>query len=375
MKQVIHTEIKDWVIFASCVAASTTIWLPFKEKAFLLLLGVISLFIAHKQWSLRRELKLIIVGFILYLVIFTIISEDAHRSIKGLYDITRGLLLLPIGILIGRLWSESTFNHYTILVIPTIVLMGNFFYPVHLGGSFFYFGYEDKPNSAGEVYLGLFMFFFMALGATKERPALLGVIALLFMTDLLGMILTNSRGVWLALFSSLLTFLIINTSITLKQKLTILLSSSIIFAYALLVLNHKGLGLALRDNIWANVFTSVTEHSPFLGFGINFSDFPEIGLEYNHAHNMLLELYASSGIVGLCILFSLLYLLVRHLIQLQFDRNMIFYGGVMGFVAFIIIGSLNVRFSSFSLIGSLSLFFGLFYSQSKEPAPEDRITI
>lgn len=355
------------IAFLFCILAMVTIWLPFREKAIFLLLGILMAILYRHKWRLGSEVKLFLVLFIIYLMVFTALSEDIKRSIKGAYDILRGLLLLPVGMTFGALWLQQKYNAIFLMVPIAIVLLGNYFYPVTLGYQLHFFGYNDKPNDISELFLGALLLSLIALSNFKWKSIMFVFWSLIFIAGTLLMVLASSRGVFLSFFISISVFIILNNQF--PPYLRKIISGSIVLMLmpAVTLLSQKGINLeslSIRKDFWENIYTSVTEHSPLLGLGINYPSIPEIGLLYNYAHNIPLEIYASSGILGIVFLSYILYQLIYELLKNTYNRTTLYFTGIAGLCAFIILGMLNLRFSSFSFIASMSLFFGVFYSQA-----------
>lgn len=366
---------RDWARvseLAVVVIMMTTVlalYMPGHLRTVPLIPALIYILLNRKEVEVDVSIKTWAILFISYVAIFTLLAENPTTAWKGVYDIIRGCLYFFTGYFFGiKLQSEK---HYPwLLLIVAVVLAGNFL-DYHeasvsdiLHGGFY--GYHPNPNSSAFVVVVLLAFVLPALFLSK-KPAtslLTGMVGIG-----MGLILlyyANSRSAWVAVFIGLTALGIT----TLRNKRTLLLALGfaevILLAVVLLYFNQKGFSIPVRLDTWIRLIEITANEHIWLGYGINNTKevLANAGMTVLLAHNLLVDIFTSTGIIGTLIFIALCIRLVLILARINNTVSIAFQVGLSGLTMFFFISMFDLKFASLTLIGTFAFFSGVIYSQS-----------
>lgn len=244
------------------------------------------------------------------------------------------------------------------------MLAGNFAFP-HDQFVFPFYGYFENPNNSA---VAIIIFTILSVPLFSKYPGykmywFIGGAGFLLGVYLL--VLTNSRGAWLGLFGSLVALIYLLPYIKRHHRVGISITLILALIGIVFLANSKGLSLSLRDKIWLGLLTDAWENRPWFGYGLNLIKdvLPVLGLPFQTAHNLFLEMFVASGMVGLAYMVILMVSLFRYLVSFSYPDNTILYIGVMGLAAYLVMAQFDLKMSSYTFMASISLFIGLIYSQ------------
>lgn len=356
----------DWGSFCLLVAAVFAVYTPWSIRTPLV---VLALLVAWKERSLLTvdpEFKRVMAILAAFIIVFTVVSSDSARSVKGAYDMFRGMLMFFIAYLLA-IRIEDPRKHAVLTILASMAILGTFAFPRNHGD---YYGFHINPNNSAVTTTVLVLLAIPLLNDHKERLVswLVAAAGLLGAAGLL--VLANSRGTWLGLLGAggiMLVFMASGTGRVAKLVALLLFSA---VAALLFHANTKGLSLNYRDQIWGGLLEITLRDAPLLGFGLNVTKdvMAANGLPELTAHNIFLEVLVSSGFLGMLVFAYFVYRLCRHLASLQYRHGVSFYVGLAGMTAFLIMGQFDLKLSSFRFMATMSLFLALLYSQRVRPA-------
>lgn len=360
-----RTEGMQWLIFISVVASVLSIYVPYGARDPLLLLALIVCYRERRLISIDVDLKYVAVLFLAYIVIFTLLSTEWGRSVKGAYDMVRGLLVFFVGYLLGvKLKDPVKFFIFTLLVV--VMILASFYLPQTYGEGKLFYGYHVNPNNTAVALTVYTIFCIPMLENPRSKGALvlstIGIGAGLYL-----LVLTNSRGAWLGVFGAALVIIFMQSQASMRFRMLVTSVISSLFVGVLVFANYKGESLSYRDLIWSGLFRETIATHPWLGFGLNrVKDvMQESGLPTLTAHNIFLEIFVSTGVIGLVFVAFILALLMRHLMSFCYCRTAQFYMGIAGLTAYFLMAQFDLKLSSFIFMATISLFLGILYSQRR----------
>lgn len=358
------------------VLALFAIQLP-KGGTLLLLPILLLAYIQRSTFHIDSELKWIAALFALFVIVFSTVSTDPTRSAKGAYDILRGLLVFVPAVWLGTRLAKGREQSFALLVGLAFSVV-NFAFPV-ISGNQAFFGYYDNPNNVA-VALTAHVFLLTALfprsaPGRKAWPTLAFAIALGSLLYLL--VLANSRGSWLGVAAAFSWIVLLQPRIARRTKLALVLAAGGTVLLLVSLVDLKGFGygtVGARLVIWQGLWSLTVADHLWLGYGINYvkdlltaSDLPTLT-----AHNILLELFVSTGLIGVATFLYIVYRLVSFLLRQDYARGPVLYAGIGGLSAFLVMGQFDLKFASFKFIAMISCFLGLIHSQRFQPAAAGR---
>lgn len=353
----------EWLVLFVLTAAVLSIYVPYNLRDPLLFVGLLAVYRERHLIRVDAGLKHVVLLVLAYAVIFTVISTDPARSAKGAYDMARGMLVFFVGYLLAsKLQDSSRFIAFTAMVVVVILLA--FLLPQKTGHGETFYGYHLNPNNTA-VSLAVYVILCIPMVGNGRRKAgwLLSGVGIAVGAYLL--LLANSRGAWLGMFGACMVILFVQMHVRRVQRLAISGVVAAVFLVVFLFANVKGASLSLRDQIWLGLLNETLHSSPWLGFGLNCVKdvMVSLGLPTLTAHNLFLEIFVSSGVVGLAFMLFVMVVLVRHLLSFEYRRTAPFYMGIGGLVAYFLMAQFDLKMSSFRFMATMSLFLGLLYSQ------------
>jgi O-antigen ligase len=343
------------------------LYMPGHLRTLPLLAALIYCALNRKAIDTGSALRVWALLFLAYLAMFTVLAENVPVAWKGMYDILRGCLYFFTGYFFGK--TLRTDRHYTwLLLILLAVLAGSFLLhqqPTgpgsHPAG---FYGYHPNPNNAAFVVMVMLAFILPVL-FTPRQPVASRVIGLAgFGTALVLLYYANSRNAWIALFLGLMA--VGGTALRNNRRLLIVLGATqlSLLAMVLLYFNLKGFSMPVRIEVWSRLIAMTADEHPWLGYGINNTKevLNSAGLPVLIAHNLLVDIFVSTGIVG-TLLFAalgsgLLVILFRHACSAATTFRI----GLAGLVMFGFMSLFDLKFASITLIGAFAFFSGAAYS-------------
>lgn len=353
----------DWGAQLLLIAFVFSLYMPGSARD---LLYFVALGLVYRERHLLKfdaGIKRVAYALLIYILLFTVLSTDHGRSAKGAYDMLRGILVFHIGYLLAIKLDDA--RKFSLLTIGAVALLaGNFAFPHHQF-VFPFYGYFENPNNSA---VAIIIFTILSIPLFPGYPGCKVYRTIGGMGFLLGgylLILTNSRGAWLGLFAGLVVLLYLAPHI--KRYHRMALSAILVCALLGIVFlaNSKGFSLSLRDKIWIGLLTDTWENRPWLGYGLNrIKDvLVMLDLPTQTAHNLFLEIFVASGVVGLAYIVILMLGLFKYLVSFRYPDSTTLYMGAMGLTAYLTMAQFDLKMSSFTFMASISLFIGLIYSQ------------
>ena len=360
------SELAVVVIMMTTVLA---LYMPGHFRTLPLIPALIYILLNRKAVEINTAIKIWAILFISYIAIFTLLAENVFTAWKGMYDIIRGCLYFFTGYFFGiKLQAEK---HYPwLLLILAAVLAGNFLghHEASVSGSLHggFYGYHPNPNSSAFVVVVLLAFVLPALFPPKKpvTSLLIGMVGIG-----MGLILlyyASSRSAWIAVFLGLTAL----TVATLRNKRNLLVALGfaevVLLAVVLLYFNQKGFSMPVRLDTWNRLIEITANEHIWLGYGINNTKevLANAGLTVLIAHNLLVDIFTSTGIIGTLIFAALCIGLVLILARINHTVTIAFQVGLSGITMFCFISMFDLKFASLALIGTFAFFSGVIYSQS-----------
>ncbi|WP_324778946.1 O-antigen ligase family protein [Thiobacillus sedimenti] len=348
-----------------------------KYGTVLLLPALLLAWFQRSTFHIAPELKRIAVLFALYVAAFSVISTDPSRSAKGAYDILRGVLVFLPALWLGTRLSSGTPQTPALLVGLAFSVV-NFAFPVFDGSQAFY-GYYDNPNNVAvalTAHLFLVAMLFPSRMASHRAWRLLAF-AIAFGSLLVLLVLANSRGSWLGVAAAFSWIVLLQAHIGRRTRIALVLAAGAAVLVLISAVDVKGFGygtVGARLVIWKGLWSLTVAHHPWFGYGINYVKdlLVASGLPTLTAHNVVLEIFVSTGVVGLTAFLAIAYRLAAFLFRQNYARGPVLYAGIGGLTAFLVMGQFDLKFASFKFIAMVSCFLGLIYSQRLPPADANR---
>lgn len=355
----------EWLVFILLAAPIFAIYLPSKFRSVLLFVALILAYRERHLIRVDRGLVQIAVLMLAYLLLFTLVSTEWERSVKGAYDMIRGTLMFFVAYLLA-LKLDDPRKFLLLTVTATALILASFAFPQRAGA---FYGYHLNPNN---VAVTLTVYVILALPLlTRHAWRYLGW-AISFGGVAAGcylLMLANSRGAWLGLSGAGVMIALMLPHIKIRQRIGVTAVLMASLAGILLFANTKGFALNAREQIWMGLLTETLENRPLMGFGLNcIKDvMASMGLPTLTAHNFFLEVFVSSGFIGLCFVLFIMYRLLRDLVGYEYRYGTVFYMGVAGLTAYLLMAQFDLKMSSFRFMATISLFLGFIYSQRVRP--------
>jgi hypothetical protein len=273
--------------------------------------------IAKRDYRLLdRKVLVYTAGYLLLMLALAALSTNPAAAAKGSLRFASGFLMLLPGITVGRHLREHGIQAQALL--PTSALMAAYFMsPAYFEGRLF-FGFRGNPNGTG--FSLLFTLLVLGLAAaslppTPWKPGEGKATRLLLGVNLTAasalLLISNHRGGWLGAicFSAIIATRRCNTS-KLRQILaglaTLALFAGVVLAFDRKITLTSMDSIGIRLSLWSTAIETTVKNHLFFGSGFNtFQDV--IGVHeykdslraYRHPHNLLVDLFFSTGMAGL----------------------------------------------------------------------------
>ena len=326
------------------------------------------------------------------LALISMQSAYPYNSICAVADIGLGFCMFLPGVLFGRQLLERPYQTVPLLLACLLTLI-HLLFPVTVFEHLSY-GFFDNPNLNGRglsfvgLLLGILFWSFLKSPLLEKLPRSqlfhrFLLIAFANAGICILLVLTNYRAGWLAIAS----FFILSCSLLFRAApfLRLAVSTSVCACLVVLVslFDVKGFGygsVGERLLMW-NCSLESWVHKYFW-FGAGFDSFKRLRLQcmpnsaiglHAYPHNVTIELLLSVGIVGsLCVLVFVLIQL-RSLILSGCFRSPVAIAAFSAVIGLFVSSQLDMKFASFTYVGSVSALVGIIYSQhlGSHPVEDD----
>lgn len=343
------TKYKDYIELCVLYVLFISLNLPYFHISIITLPLALYVVFKNKEYiQIDKELIFLLYLFVSYLIIFSIFSINYNLSIKGSFDVLKTMIVFVSGIVFFK--KINYFNKLKIffLLISLIYIMGNFFFDrgVH-------FNYYENSNS-GAINILLVVCISLFLVEFKNFYNNL-IISIIILFSIFLIFYAASRGV---ILSSFISLFILSLIFTRKQiRIYILSISSILLFIFAFFINRKGFGLSNREDIWLPVINYTIENNFLLGNGINTSKVV-INLANsftNIAHNIFVEIFLSSGLIGLFFILYIIYFLIKYFVNLNYKRNLFYYVGLFNIITLVVLFQVDLKFYAYPYLGLFML--------------------
>lgn len=363
-------------VAALMMATVIALYLPGHWRTLPLIPALIYSLLNRNVIDIDRTLRIWTMLFLCYVAVFTLLAENVPVAVKGMYDILRGCLYFFTGYFFGK--TLRTDRHYTwLLLVPLAVLAGSFLLhqqPVtpgtHPSG---FYGYHPNPNNSAFVVVVVLAFVLPAVFMPHKSVTRLSLGVAGLGMGLVLMYYANSRNAWIALFLGLTVTAVTGLRDRRKLLIGLIVTQLLLLAIVLLYFNQKGFSMPVRIDIWARLLEMTVSEHPWLGYGINNTKevLTRAGLPVLIAHNLFVDIFVSSGMVG-TLLFTLLCIaLVVVLARKTCSTATATRIGLAGLLMFGFMSMFDLKFASVTLSGALAFFTGAAYSgASRETADQ-----
>ena len=373
LKQLISFPIclKDIETF-SFYWAAVSVALPWNITSLFFIMGIFGIYLRRHELLVENQLRILGIGFALWTLLYSLFfTTNIDHSVKGAYDMVRGLCLFPMAYLfIKDIEAKPSLTLYT-QVIAWLLLIGNWVIPQP--GNFF--GYWVNPNNvAVSVWLMLLLAIPIRYSWVKRYRIANAVMWLGLLSSIGLLMLSNSRGQWLGATVAIGLYLALSR---IRFRYYWLAGLGVAFSLALFFVNYKGFALDNRSQIWLPLFNVTTEHHPLFGYGINSVQavLTKLGINQQEdvqtAHNIFLEVYVSTGISGLILFLSWLGYALKFFISKTYRDSLLFFAGLSGLASFFVMGQFDLKLASYRYIGVMAIFFAYLYLAIAQQSPKD----
>lgn len=310
-------------------------------------------------FKIGKEVIILFVALLSYALFFSLFSHVPRLSFKGCYDILRGMLLFPVAVALAPLFLDKK-NWLYANLIALLLVSGTLLFPQSQG----FYSYFVNPNNAAVLLILFLLFLIPAFDQLRLDllivPALIGSVLALYL-----LFLTNGRGAWLGLATALLALLLFRCRFSRKIKLYSCSAVFVVFSVLFLAFNYKGFDLRLRGGLWEGLFSETLQNNFLLGYGFNSTKslIDQLGLITRTAHNVFLEMFVTSGVVGLIVMAVILFYAWRIFRRYSYPNNHLVFAAIIALVSFWVMGQFDLKFASFRFFATNSFFLGLLYSQ------------
>ena len=290
----------------------------------LALVFAVSFFLRKKSWKINLKLLIIILVFVAWITIASLFGSDISKSFAGNYFRIDGLItfyeLIGFSVLVSYFWNDKFRKIISLTFFASSTLLSVL--ATHK------FGLGSAATFGNPVFLAGYLavsipFSFYLFKSTKHRIYLLGLTIqslAIILTGAVSSILTLIvfAFVYLLFFQKRIAkFLLIPLAVIF---LLILISWSRNYFY---IKNPTTLSYESRQRIFQNVIRGAVK-KPVLGYGwanvdyaFNAGGWPikfANDVYVDKAHSEILEVFVTTGIPGLLIYLSFLFVFVKTLI-------------------------------------------------------------
>ena len=357
------------------MATVLALYMPGHLRTLPLLPALVYIVLNRKAVTIESALRTWALLFVSWLVIFSLLADDMSTAWKGTYDILRGCLYFFTGYFFGtRLQAD---RHYPwLLLMLAAVLAGSFLFhqapavtDSHSAG---FYGYHANPNNSAFVVV-LVLAFVLPVLYPPRKPATGVVTGLAGIAMSLPLLyLANSRNAWLAVCLGLSALGIASLQGRRSLRMVTAAGGLVLLAVILLFFNRKGFSIPARIDTWTRLVEITLSEHPWLGHGINNTKavLANAGSPVQTAHNLLVDVFVSTGIIGTLLFVALSAGLLLILAGNSYRVTTAFQIGLAGLVMFGTVSMFDLKFASITLMGAFAFFTGVMYSGSPRSGGE-----
>lgn len=339
------------------------LYLPTHVDGAMTIISIPLIYLFKDKIVIDRNLKLILLSFLLYLIFFTIFSQYILQSSVALARILRGMLFFAFAqLLVYFIFRTKRFIYHSIFLF-IFVAASFFFKKPHIFGNGFFWGYHAHPNTQAFA-----LCFFMILAAllflqTCETASRV-INGLTILVGLVLLYITNSRSVWFGMIVGGVVLLVFANRLSLRSK-AIFSSLAVAGGGVLLFLvSKKPPGVTGRDSLWNILIEQTKANHPFFGYGLNTNKLilQKFDLGINMSHNSLIEVYSSTGIIGLIAFLVICFFVFLCIYKKKAESDSSIYRfGLYGFSTFLAISLFDIKLFDYTFMATIFIFLGFIY--------------
>lgn len=295
----------------------------------LVLVFAVSFLVKKRHWKVNLKLLIPVLIFAVWATISSILGSDISKSFTGNYFRRDGLItlyeLIGFSLLVSYFWKEKFKKTISLTFFASATLLSALALIQilrHKFGLGFAVTFGNPVFLAGYLVCSLPLFYYFLLNF--KLPKILKF--LLYLLPVVTIVLIKASGA-IAVMAIYLGFMIAQ-KINKKYRLFLLLLG---FAVALAIVGFWFSGLKKeiylnpqgRDRIYRKVFVGALKR-PIFGWGwanvdyaFESNDWPikiNNDVYVDKAHSNILEIFATTGIPGLIIYFSFIFIFLKELI-------------------------------------------------------------
>lgn len=314
-------------------------------------------------------------------------SAYPYNSTRAVADIGLGFCMFLPGMLFGRQLLDRPFQALPLFLVCFFALI-HLVFPVTVFEHLSY-GFFDNPNLNGRglafigLLLGILFWSFLKSPLLEKLPRsqlFLRFLLIGFANAGIGilLVLTNYRAGWLGIASFfILSCFMLFRAPFLRLAVSTVVCTCLIFLVSLFDVKGFGYGsVGERLLMWHCSLESWVQK--YFWFGAGFDSFKTLRLQcmpdsaiglHAYPHNVSIELLLSGGIVGsICVLVFVL-IQFRSLVLLGCFRSPVAIAAFSAVLGLFFSSQLDMKFVSFTYVGSVSAFVGIIYSQRLSSRP------
>jgi O-antigen ligase len=343
-----------------------SIYLPTHMDGIMTILALPVLYAYKDNFTIDHDMKRLAVIFFIFLLIFTITSQDIILSSVSFGRVLRGMVFFLIAQLFFMVSDENT-NYLPHSVLLFAAINSNFlFKKQHIIANEYYYGYHNHPNVQAFSLCFFLILSFLIIVMAKDRKVKLinsiNIISALFL-----LFIANSRSAWFGITAAGLAVIALHPAFNIKRKLILFSTVACVGLSWFLFFSKKSSGLAGRDVLWKILTKETYANHPLLGYGLNsnkhiLSKFTDIS---SMSHNSIVELYSSTGFLGTIIFVAAGIFLLFRIMEIYWqaaDFRISVY--LFGLLTFISISLFDMRLFDYTFMATFFLFLGFIASAS-----------
>lgn len=327
----------------------------------------------RKEFYAVEGFRFSLICFCCYLFVFTIFSQSIEKSLVADVKVIKGLFFFFFAGLFYRLIKNIDGLRIHSLILLLLVGSNFFFEKEHIIANEYYFSYYGHPNIAG-----FSLFFFLVMAAllwSLSRDYLEKILnATTIVLGLLLIVIANSRSVWVGIFVFFLVTILLGKKFTSTHKYALVAITivSTIVLFGLFDEKMATSSMSIRSIVWSTVCNETLRSHPLVGFGLNtykicFKNVLDLAVM---PHNSVVEIFLSSGVIGVGIMsvifFKLVIIGVRIYQQSEGDAQVISLA-CAALSGLLVVSFFDFRFFDFKFIASTMVFLGLLNGAAQIP--------